>query len=372
MSSGTFNGVDLSVPVNRVAVASVGRQPRVVPAVQRAERHHGLRLPRRVELRLDAAHAEPSDRTPAAVLRRLHVRRRPRARSATNTSTIDPYDPKSHLWRARAGPHARPERVVERVPARRRAGRDEQRVRPRTAERLAAVRHLLDGERHPVSAQLQRRRPAATAISAAYFGTADVVGPSTRRRQRPGARLHVRSAARRNRRRREDARHQLHLACRRSARTATSCRRTTSGTPTRFNHDLTLFKNFDDPGRTEDPVPRRVLQHLQPGVREPVHRQRHQPDASTPSATSRAMASRTAPAARPTTSAIRHGGFSYTPQTNANFGKINLKRGTARHRVRPEVLLLTDHDSREVVVEGEGPRLSSSSFFGAYRLAFRP
>ena len=43
-----------------------GHQPRVVPAVQRAERHHGLRLPRRVELQLDAGHAEPSDRRGAS------------------------------------------------------------------------------------------------------------------------------------------------------------------------------------------------------------------------------------------------------------------------------------------------------------------
>ena len=48
LSSGTFNGVDLSVPVNRVAVASVGDNLAVVPAVQRAEHHHALRLPRRV------------------------------------------------------------------------------------------------------------------------------------------------------------------------------------------------------------------------------------------------------------------------------------------------------------------------------------
>ena len=43
-------------------------------------------------------------------------------------------------------------------------------------------------------------------------------------------------------------------------------------TPTRVNHDLTLFKNFTDQGRSEDPVPGRVLQPVQPGVREHEHR----------------------------------------------------------------------------------------------------
>ena len=38
--------------------------------------------------------------------------------------------------------------------------------------------HLVDGERHPDSARLQRPAAAAAASSAAYFGTADVVGPS--------------------------------------------------------------------------------------------------------------------------------------------------------------------------------------------------
>ena len=39
LSSGTFNGVDLSVPVNRVAVASVESNLAHVPPVQRAGRH---------------------------------------------------------------------------------------------------------------------------------------------------------------------------------------------------------------------------------------------------------------------------------------------------------------------------------------------
>jgi hypothetical protein len=38
MSSGTFNGVDLSVPINRVAVATKDTSLFHVPALQRATR----------------------------------------------------------------------------------------------------------------------------------------------------------------------------------------------------------------------------------------------------------------------------------------------------------------------------------------------
>ena len=41
------------------------------------------------------------------------------------------------------------------------------------------------------------------------------------------------------------------------------------------------------------------------------------------------------------------GGFDFTPQTMANFGKINLKRGHRVDRARAEVLLL-EPDSADV------------------------
>ncbi len=268
LSSGTFNGVDLSVPVNRVAVASVGDQPGRVPALQRAERDHALRLPRRVELRLDAAHAEPSDEPQLPVLRRLHVRqdaRHARRRVLDRSTPTIRTAPTASLS---DGSHARPERLVERVPARRRAGRHGQRVRARIAQRLADLGHLVARERHSRPARASAAPRPANSIAAAYFGTADVVGPSTQRRQRSRARLHLRPDAWRHGRRREDSRHQAASACRRSARTATSCRPTTCASRPGSNHDLTLFKNFDDQGRSEDPVPRRLLQPVQPGLRD--------------------------------------------------------------------------------------------------------
>ena len=70
---------------------------------------------------------------------------------------------------------------------------------------------------------------ASNAIATAYFGTADVVGPSNSRRQRPCAGLHLRPddrAATRSARRSSTS---TASRSRSSARTATSCRRTTSG-----------------------------------------------------------------------------------------------------------------------------------------------
>ena len=56
--------------------------------------------------------------------------------------------------------------------------RDGQRVRPRAPQRLAAVGHLVAGERHSGPAQLHGRRRRRAASAVGYFGTADVVGPS--------------------------------------------------------------------------------------------------------------------------------------------------------------------------------------------------
>ena len=228
MNSGTFNGVDLSVPVNRVAVASVSDEPGVVPAVQRAERHHALRLPRRVELRLDAGDAEPSDRPAAAVLRRLHAGRT-EGTLGGEYSIIDPYDPSRTYGVLDDGSHAHPERVVERVPAGRRQGRHEQRDRPGPPERLAAVGHLVAGQRHPDPPELQRsggeRAASPPPTSARPTSSARATPAATR--LAPVYTCDPRLGG--TKRRREDSRHQLHRGARRSARTATSCRRTTSG-----------------------------------------------------------------------------------------------------------------------------------------------
>ena len=47
MSQGTYNGVDLSVPINRVAVASNGDNLASFRPFNALQGHHALRLPRR-------------------------------------------------------------------------------------------------------------------------------------------------------------------------------------------------------------------------------------------------------------------------------------------------------------------------------------
>ena len=74
MSSGSFNGVDLSVPINRVAVASVSNNLASFRPFNALSGITTLRLPRRERLQLDAGHAESSDREALPVLRRVHVR----------------------------------------------------------------------------------------------------------------------------------------------------------------------------------------------------------------------------------------------------------------------------------------------------------
>ena len=137
------------------------------------------------------------------------------------------------------------------------------------AQRLAAVGHLDVRERHADLARLRRpgrqrrhragllrhagHRPADRRTAASRDGLAPVYTCD------PRARRHARSA--------RSCSTSTASASRRSARSATCCRRTTSGRRPGMNHDITLFKNFAIHGRPEAAVPRRVLQHLQPGVR---------------------------------------------------------------------------------------------------------
>ena len=116
-------------------------------------------------------------------------------------------------------------------------------------------------------------------------------------------------------------------------------------TPTRYNHDLTLFKNFaikgdqkiqfrvgffnlfnqafantniaNDINLTLDTVCKVTVNHVPNGT-----------------------------GGFRTTSATRPKGFDFTPQTKDNFGKINLLARSPRDRVRPEVLLLEPRTTR--------------------------
>ncbi len=169
-----------------------GHQPVAVPPVQRAERDDPLRFPRQFGIQLDAGHAEPADRAAAAVLRGLYPRTL-RGHARRRVLAHRPLRSGSHQGRAGRGPDAHPERVVECLPARRSARRDEQHGRPRAAERMAVVRHLIAGERHSLATELHRRRRRRP-----HFGNLLRHGRRGRaeqqRRQRPRAVLHLQSA----------------------------------------------------------------------------------------------------------------------------------------------------------------------------------
>ena len=145
----------------------------------------------------------------------------------------------------------------------------------------------------------------------------------------------------RQRRRREAARHQLHRRSRRSARTATLVPPYNIRTPTRMNHDLTLFKNFAIHGRSEAPVPRRVLQPLQPGVRDDHrHRRRHQPDADTMCNVSGQPRAERRRAGIADNVCDPTQGFHFTQRHDRQLRQDQPQAWPPRHRVRAEVLLL--------------------------------
>ena len=159
---------------------------------------------------------------------------------------------------------------------------------------------------------------------------------ATRRRQRPRARLYLRSAARRAPRWARRSSTSTASRCRSSARTATSCRRTTSGTPTRFNHDLTLFKNFAITG--DQKLQFRVgffNMFNQAFANTNIDASDINLTLDTTCRVTRERRARTARAASPTTSATRPRGSTSRRRRRTNFGKINLKRG---HRVIEFVL----------------------------------
>ena len=121
LNSGTFNGIDLSNPVNRYAVASEGtnlsrfRQFNALNAITLYDFRGDS------QLRLDAGHPEPADRTAAAVLRGLHVgthRGHARRRVLAHRPVRSEPDPR----RPGRGSDARPEHFLECVPARWRQG----------------------------------------------------------------------------------------------------------------------------------------------------------------------------------------------------------------------------------------------------------
>ena len=130
----------------------------------------------------------------------------------------------------------------------------------------------------PDPAQLYWRRRRRSDIAAAYFGTADVVGPSNTRRQRSVAHVHLRSAPPGKCRRRKDPRRRLHLGAgvRNNGDLVPPYN---IRTPTRFNHDLTLFKNFEIRGEQKLQFRIGFFNIFNQAFANTFNSQRHQPDA---------------------------------------------------------------------------------------------
>ena len=242
LSSGTYNGVDLSVPVNRVAVASNDT------SLASFRHFNALNF-----IQLDTYRGVSDYDSLQVTLSRQTGRRlqyfvaytlgRTRGTTGGDFGQIDPYDAKrtygvlltdrTHVlnvsWNAFLPDAAR------------------------GALDYLVLRGLLNGWQLSGISSLASGIPirlsfvgdaGSAPVSAAWFGTADVVGPDNR----SGAGLAPAYACdpRLNRGRRWAKRLSTSTAslCPRSANRAVSFRRYDLRTPTRVNHDLTVFKNF--------------------------------------------------------------------------------------------------------------------------------
>ncbi len=227
--SGTVNGIDLAIPVNRVALdASVVNTLRPFPVLSG---HPGLELRGRVGLQLAAGHAQPPDGPAAAVLRGLHL-----ARSKGTTSGngeygfIDPFDPtrtygvlpedRTHIFNLSWNAF---------LPDGARGGLDN-----------AVMRGVLNGWQLSGISTLASGVPiflgfggqaGSDGVTQAIFGTPDIIGNPGPGGGDRGALAPIYTCDPRLRQHRSARRFWTSTASasRRSARTATSCRRTTCG-----------------------------------------------------------------------------------------------------------------------------------------------
>ena len=206
-------------------------------------------------------------------------------------------------------------------------------VRPRAPQRLAGVGHLLAGERHSRSASASPVTPPAGSIAAAYFGTADVVGPSNA----GGNGLAPATPAIRGSAAPTVGEKILDINCigvPAFGENGDVVPPYNIRTPTRVNHDLTLFKNFEINGDQKLQFRVGFFNLFNQAFANTVHRQRHQPDARHD--LQRRGERRPERHRRPSrTSATRRRVSTSRRRRIDNFGKINLKRG---HRVIEFVL----------------------------------
>ncbi|HXW05428.1 MAG TPA: carboxypeptidase regulatory-like domain-containing protein [Vicinamibacterales bacterium] len=331
LSSGTFNGVDLSVPVNRVAVASVGDN---LASFRPFNALNGITLYSfRGEANFNSLQVTLSRQTSRALQYFLaYTYGRTKGTLGDEYSTVDPYDPdrtygvlstdRTHIlnvsWNAFLPDGAR------------------------GAMDNAIGRGILNGWQLSGISSMASGIPlrlsfsgaaAANSISAAYFGTADVVGPSlsggnglapiyTCDPRTDGTGVGEKM---------------LNLDCISVppfGQNGDLVPPYNIRTPTRFNHDLTLFKNFTikdeqklqfrvgffnlfNQAFANTNIGNDINLVLDTTCRVTVN--------NVPDGTGGVQNNVCDPT----------GGFDYTQQTRANFGTINLKRG---HRVIEFVL----------------------------------
>jgi carboxypeptidase family protein/TonB-dependent receptor-like protein len=322
LSSGTFNGVDLSVPVNRVAVASVDtnlalfRPYNALAGITlydfRGESNYNsmqLTLSRQTGRNLQYFVAYTYGETHGTL--------------GGEYSAIDPYDPnrtygvlnedRTHVlnvsWNAFLPNGAR------------------------GAMDNAFGRGLLNGWQISGISSMASGVPvrlsftgaaAAGNISAAYFGTADVVGPSNSRGNglAPVYTCDPRLSGT------DVGEKVLDVSCiavPAFGENGDLVPPYNIRTPTRFNHDLTLFKNFDIQGEQKIQFRLGLFNIFNQAFANPfvgndinltLDTVCNVVRSGVPDGTGNVQ-----DACDPTQ------GFSYTPQTISNFGKINLKRG---------------------------------------------
>jgi hypothetical protein len=332
MSSGTFNGIDMSVPVNRVAVASVDTNR---ASFRPFNALSGIRVRDfRGESDYDSLQLTLSRQTGRNLQYFLaYTYGRNRGTLGGEYSIIDPYDPsrnygvldsdRTHIfnmsWNAFLPDGAR------------------------GAMNNALGRGLLNGWQLSGISSIASGVPIRfsftgdagnQAVATAWFGTSDVVGPSNSGTERQISPLITCDPRTGNGGVGEKLFDINCISVPPFGENGDLVSPFNVRTPTRFNHDLTLFKNFAIRG--DQKIQFRVgFFNL---FNQAFANARSAADVNLNLETTcnvRVASLPNGAGGTATNVCDPTGGFSYTPQTIANFGKINLKRG---HRVIELVL----------------------------------